>query len=75
MSKPAKNIVEIEVERDQTGVTFSVRCGSANLVLTMPIESASVFSATSTRAVAEDVTEQTFRFIVTGSLTGKIEEL
>lgn len=73
MATPKKS-VEFEVDRDGSEVTFSFRSVDANLVLTLPIDAASVFAATSTRAVAEDVTDQTFRFVVTGELTGKSEE-
>lgn len=66
-----KSTVEFEVERDGQSLTVSIRAESSNLVLTVPIDSASVISATLVRATSEDVHEQTFRFKTSGELTGK----
>jgi hypothetical protein len=58
---PQPTGVEFEFERDGNEVILSVRNGQANFVLTLPLDGASVFAASATRA-ADESTSTRFRF-------------
>jgi hypothetical protein len=56
--------VEIEVERDEDQVVLSLRNGAINFVLTLPLDGATVLSASMVRATDEESTENRQRFTI-----------